>query len=120
MNELIKNLLKLQTLEFEETVEGETEETVRKLRDRIPKPILGHYDRLTARGKRGVAIVRHRVCTGCHMQIPVATVNILLRDEDIQMCDNCGRYLCLPAVPEEALAQAGDLEEKELFAPTGK
>jgi len=69
---------------------------VAELRGKIPAPILGHYDRLRVRGKKGLAAVRHQVCTGCHMSVPLATVMTLKHAQDIQLCDSCGRYLYLP------------------------
>jgi predicted nucleic acid-binding Zn-ribbon protein len=75
----------------------------------VPPQIVAHYDRLVARGKKGVAIVRNQVCTGCHMRLPIGTINTLMQGHDIQLCDSCGRYLVLaepePAKPEEPVAQ---------------
>ncbi len=96
MNDLLTNLLKLQALEFNETHESNIEPQRTELRARIPQPILGHYDRLVARGKKGVAVVRNQVCTGCHMRLPIGTINTLMQGQDIQLCDTCGRYLYLP------------------------
>lgn len=95
MNELMENLVKLQALEFGEKEDKNAEATIEKLRATIPPQILGHYDRLVARGKKGVAIVRDQVCTGCHMRLPLAVVMTLMREKDIQLCDSCGRYLYL-------------------------
>lgn len=66
------------------------------MRAKIPPPILGHYDRLLAQGKKGLAAVRNQICTGCHIQVPRALVLTLMHEEDIQVCENCGRYLYLP------------------------
>jgi hypothetical protein len=96
MKELFANLLRLQAIDFDEITEREAGMTNLELRQKIPAPILGHYDRLVARGKRGVAIVRNQVCSGCHMQIPMGTITVIMRGEDIQVCENCGRYLFLP------------------------
>ena len=52
MNELLNNLLKLQTLEFDEIVEPETENQIGELRAKISPPILAHYDRLLAQGRK--------------------------------------------------------------------
>lgn len=102
MNELLTNLLQLQALEFGETAEKDIEGKVAELKAKIPQPILGHYERLVARGKKGVALVRNQVCTGCHMRLPIGTVNTLMQGQDIQLCDTCGRYLCLPEPTETA------------------
>jgi uncharacterized protein len=101
MNSALQDLLKLQTLEFGETNDKQTAAQATELRGRIPQPFLGHYDRLRAREKKGVAVVRNQVCTGCHMHIPIGTITVLMRGEDIQLCESCGRYLYLPD-PAEA------------------
>ena len=98
MNDLLTNLLKLQAIDFAETTEKNVANR-EELRARVPQQILAHYDRLVARGKKGVAIVRNQVCTGCHMRLPIGTVNTLMQGHDIQLCDSCGRYLVL-AQPE--------------------
>ena len=106
MNDLLTNLLKLQALEFHETDQKASEAEIAELKAKIPQPILGHYERLVARGKKGVALVRNQVCTGCHMRLPIGTVNTLMQGQDIQLCDSCGRYLCLPVEAPAAESQA--------------
>ena len=81
MKELLQNLLKLQELEFAEASDSATEAAIAKLRRKIPLPILEHYDRLTDRGKKGVAIVRHQVCMGCHMRIPIGAIITLMHGD---------------------------------------
>ena len=106
MNDHIQNLLKLQALDFDEATEV-SESQRDELRNRVPSPILAHYERLVARGKKGVAVVRNQVCTGCHMRLPIGTINTLMQNLDIQLCDTCGRYLFLPeevASPSESVA----------------
>ncbi len=93
---VLQDLLKLQALEFGEATEKSAAATVAELRAKLPPTIVGHYDRLRVRGKKGVAILRNQVCTGCHMRVPIGTVNELMRGEDIQLCESCGRYLYLP------------------------
>src|SRR5512135_1655566 len=105
MNDLLQNLLKLQALEFNETKETDPAARIEELRKSIPLPILGHFDRLVARGKKGVAIVRNQVCTGCHMRLPIGTINTLLQRQDIQLCDSCGRYLYIPEQTEAPVAE---------------
>ena len=96
----MQQLLTLQTLEFDSPEKKLDEAQVKELREKIPQQILAHYDRLRARGKRGIAIVRNSVCTGCHMLLPVGVVTKLMHDNDIQLCDTCGRYLYLPEPAE--------------------
>ena len=103
MNTVLQDLLELQALEFGETTGKKVQDQATQLRGKIPLPILGHYDRLRARDKKGVAVVRNQSCTGCHMHVPIGQITVLMRGEDIQLCESCGRYLYLPAPGEEEL-----------------
>jgi hypothetical protein len=117
MSDHITDLLKLQGIDFHETSQPNTEKLRAELRSSIPQPILAHYDRLVVRGKKGVAIVRNQVCTGCHMRLPIGTINTLLQRQDVQLCDSCGRYL---HIPEEAQAQAVESTAKPEPKPAPK
>jgi predicted nucleic acid-binding Zn-ribbon protein len=108
MNVVLQNLLKLQALDFKEVAESDAAGKAAELRATIPQPILGHYDRLVARGKKGVALVRNQTCTGCHMRLPIGTINTLLHGLDIQLCDSCGRYLYLPEPAETTPAEVAE------------
>ena len=111
MHAILEKMLKLQTFEFGE-VPGNNEAQVAELRTQIPQPFLGHYDRLRAREKKGVALVRNQVCTGCHMRLPIGTITLLMRGGDIQLCDSCGRYLVL-AEEVEPSAPAATAEKPQ-------
>jgi len=102
MNELLQNLLKLQGIEFEETTKKTAGAAIAELRGKIPPQILGHYDRLVARGKKGVTAIRGENCSSCHIRVPIGAITTLRRGEDIQLCENCGRYLYLPDTAEVA------------------
>jgi predicted nucleic acid-binding Zn-ribbon protein len=95
MRDLMEKLLALQSLEFGGRKTGKETERAR-LRAEIPEPILGHFDRLVARGKKGVAVIRRGVCTECHLRVPLGNLLVLAKGTDIQICGNCGRYLQLP------------------------
>jgi predicted nucleic acid-binding Zn-ribbon protein len=100
MNAVLHNLITLQSLEFQTTPDKKARVQIGELRAQIPGPLLGHYDRLMVRGKKGVALVRNHTCTGCYMRQPIGKITTLMRGDDIQLCDSCGRYLYLPAEPE--------------------
>lgn len=100
MIDYLTNLLKLQALDFDEIDDKDAESNRAQYRSTIPQPILAHYDRLVARGKKGIALVRNQVCTGCHMRLPIGTINTLMQNRDIQLCDTCGRYLYLAETPD--------------------
>jgi hypothetical protein len=118
MNSILQNLLKLQALDFGETTAKNVEAQTAELRGNIPQPIIGHYERLRIRGKKGIAVVRNQVCTGCHMHVPIGQINMLMRDEDVQLCESCGRYLYLPDPAEtEALALVETAKAAAKLAP---
>ncbi len=99
MNEIMQTLLELQTLDFGETQNSKTAALIAALREKVPAQVLGHYDRLRVRGKKGLAVVRNKVCTGCHMGLTLGTFMTLRHGLDLQLCDGCGRYLYLPEEP---------------------
>jgi len=104
MNELLRNLVQLQGLEWDEATDAESKALITELRAKIPAQILGHYDRLMVRGKKGIVPLRGQTCSGCHMQVPLAVVMTLMKATDIQLCDNCGRYLYLEEQTQTAAA----------------
>ena len=108
MNELLQNLIKLQSIQFGTAGDKTTEAAKAELRARIPSQILAHYDRLVARGKKGVAIVRNQVCTACHMRLPIGVIMTLMHGQDIQLCESCGRYLYLSPEAKTEVAAAAD------------
>jgi predicted nucleic acid-binding Zn-ribbon protein len=112
----MQNLFELQSLEFEETVQPDNEQRIKRLRAQIPAPVLGHYDRLCASGKKGVARLNHQICGGCHVSVPLGTVLDLKHGEDVRFCDNCGRYLFL----EEEPVVASVLPEEPVRRPRRK
>ena len=105
MNELLQNLVKLQSLEFGGVKDKNVAASLAELRAKIPSQILGHYARLVAHGKKGMAAVHGQVCSGCHMQVPLGVVMTLRHGQDIQLCGNCGRYLYLPPTVKTETAE---------------
>lgn len=119
MKDVIGILTKLQHLEW---TSGDSAAS-REIRSTIPAPILGHYDRLRARGKKGVAMVRNGVCGECHMRAPIGVLANLIHRSDIQLC-NCGRYLYLadeaPSPPIATLDKPKRKPRvKKVVAPVG-
>jgi mannitol/fructose-specific phosphotransferase system IIA component (Ntr-type) len=91
----MERLLALQRLQFganRQSVQAEVD----KLRENVPAPILAHYDRLAERGKKGLAIARNGVCGECHLRITSGKLINLVCTDEVEVCDNCGRYLYLP------------------------
>ena len=93
----MEGLLALQTLTLGATpLKPEDEPKVLTLRERVPAPVLAHFDRLIAHGKKGVAIARNGACGECHLRLPSGTIAALAYTNEVHLCDNCGRYLYLP------------------------
>jgi hypothetical protein len=67
------------------------------LRTAVPEPILAHFLRLIGQGRKAVALVRHGVCSECHIRVPSSIVAALVKPKDVHLCEQCGCYLLLPA-----------------------
>jgi predicted nucleic acid-binding Zn-ribbon protein len=97
MRKIMEHLLALQKLQFgarSRPCDVQTE--MENLRQKVPTPILAHYERLILRGRKGVAIAHNGVCSECHLRITSGKLIGLVYADEIQLCDNCGRYLYLP------------------------
>jgi predicted nucleic acid-binding Zn-ribbon protein len=106
MRKIMEQLLVLQKLQFDTRSQtSESKAEMAKLRDKVPTPILAHYERLVSRGKKGVAIARAGVCSECHLLITSGRLISLVYTDEVQLCDNCGRYLYLPEDEPIGLSQ---------------
>jgi len=115
MKALVENLFSLQQLLLQKArVTPEQEAKIRQLRKKVPTPVLAHFDRIIAQGRRGVALVRHGVCCECHVRVSAGTTASLVRPKDLYLCESCGRYLLL--APEETPETA----EAPVAAAAGK
>jgi len=114
MNDTLKKLYELQTLEFGQIVVGDSAQRVAALRAELPAPVLSHYDRLCSAGKKGIVLVRNQSCSGCHIRIPLGTLMEIKRGDTLKLCDNCRRYLYLLAEPVTA---AEVIPVRKLSAP---
>lgn len=105
MKNPIELLFTLQGLDLEPDAQSpHNAAEILRLRQKIPAPILAHYDRMRARDKKGVSIVRNSVCSECHMRLASGIAAAVLRKEDVLICDTCGRYLHIPREVESAAA----------------
>ena len=96
MRKIMEHLLAIQNYEL--NARKHTPAVLAELAQRraeVPAPVLAHFERMLARGKKGVAVVRDGVCTECHLRLTTGKLANLAADNDICLCDNCGRYLYL-------------------------
>ena len=103
---ILQDLYRLQALDIQGLPAQKSQ--AKNLRAGIPTGMLNNYDRARARGRKGVAILRDRVCTNCRMQSPIAVV-VGLTAGTIQVCGNCGLYLCLD--PDQSISPAPEVIE---------
>ena len=97
MRAIVENLYALQQLQLQTVpASAEQEAKMKKLRAKVPAPVLSHYDRLMAMGRKGVALVHNGICRGCHLRVPSGMAASLIRPKDLYLCDNCGAYLLVP------------------------
>jgi predicted nucleic acid-binding Zn-ribbon protein len=95
MRAIVENLYALQQLQTA-PASAERDAQIKKLRGKVPAPVLSHFDRLLAIGRKGVALVRDGVCRGCYLKISSGMAASLAKPKDLYLCDNCGAYLLVP------------------------
>lgn len=107
MTKLIDDLLALQTiLRLGDAASPEQKAQVESLRAAIPTPILSHFLRQLAAGRKGLALVRGGVCGECHIRLSHAMVHMLGRSNDLLLCESCGAFVALAPEEKTALASA--------------
>lgn len=93
MKQTLELLRQLQELDHPSKTKS-APDLVAALRKRLPAPVLAHYDRCRARGRNPLAAMSDDgVCRGCNMRGSRGLVAALQRGDEIQVCENCGRYL---------------------------
>ncbi len=97
MKHIMENLRALQEIQLQHHAPSpEDKRAILGLREGVPTAILARFDRLIARGKKGVAIARNGACGECHLRVPLGALASLAYTNEVHVCDNCGRYLYLP------------------------
>jgi len=59
----------------------------------IPRDILSRYDAIRGRRHTGVAAVRNGICQGCRMAVRPMQSIVLQREEGVERCAHCQRFL---------------------------
>lgn len=78
----------------------------------IPKDVLSRYDAIRGRKLTGVAAVREGICQGCRMAVRPMQYIVIQREEGIERCAHCQRYLYWDKWLQEETSNAA-LEEGE-------
>jgi predicted nucleic acid-binding Zn-ribbon protein len=76
----------------------------------VPRDILRRYDAIRGRRVTGVAEARDGVCQGCRMSVRPMQYIVIQREEGIEQCAQCQRYLYLASWlgNENAALDAGE------------
>ncbi len=93
--EVISTLRELQKLEFANKKKPGvvSAKKIEELRLKVPEVILGHHDRLIAKNKKSVVAIHNNVCGGCFLALPGGEKARVALQQDLHICQNCGRYL---------------------------
>ena len=96
-------------LEAAKRKQDEMKDERRAAADQIERDLLRKYEFIASHVRPAVVPARNEVCTGCHMNIPPQTYNILYRADTIETCPNCRRIIYLEsAVIGESSGSSGD------------
>ncbi|KAA3660377.1 MAG: hypothetical protein DWQ10_06800 [Calditrichaeota bacterium] len=92
---MLQELKEVEALGFD--VKSEGSDTLKNARSemisKIPKPLLGNYERLRKRYKRAIVPIKDDKCLGCFMKLPTYLLTHMQRDEQVITCEGCGRIL---------------------------
>jgi uncharacterized protein len=65
-----------------------------ELQQELPEPVRGRLARFAkATGGRAVVPVINGICYGCFSALPTASINDLQRNDRLNHCEHCGRFL---------------------------
>lgn len=66
---------------------------IEELRQELPPQVNSRLDRFASTGGRAVAPVINNICYGCFTAVSTASIADIGRNDDINYCENCGRFL---------------------------
>jgi uncharacterized protein len=69
------------------------DERIDELRNELPPQVRGRLDRFSRGVGRAVVPVINGICYGCFSALPTASISTLGRNDDLNHCDHCGRFL---------------------------
>lgn len=66
---------------------------VTEMEQSLPDAVRGRYQRLAGSRGRAVVPVIGGTCYGCFVSVPTALASDADRNQSLESCDNCGRFL---------------------------
>lgn len=91
-----ESLREVESSVFEMRVEdavGALDEKIEELKGRLGPQVRARYGRLNRRGMRVVVPVLKGICYGCFVAVPTAVASEAERNVQLDVCQNCGRFL---------------------------
>jgi uncharacterized protein len=74
------------------------EARIEDLQQELPPPIRSRLTRFNqAAGRRAVVPVINGICYGCFSALPTASMSDLERNDRVNVCEHCGRFLYVVA-----------------------
>jgi hypothetical protein len=74
----------------------------------VPRDILSRYDAIRGRRLTGVAEVKDGICQGCRMAVRPMQYIVIQREEGVERCANCQRFLYWGKWLEDEKLEAGE------------
>lgn len=90
---MIKDIDDVKSLGFEVAGKEKLQEARDEIVKKISKPLLSNYEKLKTRYKRSIVPVKDDVCLGCFMRIPTSLFTRGRSDQEVILCEGCGRVL---------------------------
>lgn len=72
---------------------GQLDTRIDELKEELPPQVRGRLDRFARTGGRAVVPVINGICYGCFTAVPTASVAELGRNDNVNFCESCGRFL---------------------------
>jgi len=89
--DLIKNY-NLKTADLKKEIE-ELTNTILMQKKSISVENLAKYEKIKTKKKKAVATVKDKACSSCGMILPTSFYDLLQKNDDILLCENCGSIL---------------------------
>jgi predicted nucleic acid-binding Zn-ribbon protein len=76
---------------------GQLDARIDELKDELPAGVRGRLERFARTTGRAVVPVVNGICYGCFTAVPTASMSLLGRNDEVNHCDHCGRFLYVVA-----------------------
>lgn len=90
---MILEIEEVKGLGFEVAGRDKLQEAREELIKKISKPVLSNYEKLRARYRRAIVPVKDDVCLGCFMRVPTSLSTVGRGNQEVILCEGCGRIL---------------------------